>query len=136
MNAPPPPSDLDAGTQQGHMELLRLLESHPEFSQRQLAAAMGVSVGKTHYLLKALLKKGWVKAKNFQRSDHKLGYLYVLTPSGVNSRLQLTRSFLAHKEAEYEALRMQIKLLRDELTAQADAAGTQPQSRKSTGAHP
>ena len=38
---------------------MRLLEQHPEYSQRQLAIALGVSLGKTHYLLKALLGKGW-----------------------------------------------------------------------------
>lgn len=100
-----------------HLELLRLLEQHPEYSQRQLAVALGVSLGKTHYLLKALLGKGWVKAQNFQRSDRKLGYLYVLTPHGVRQRLQLTQSFLVRKEREYETLKSQIVLLREELAA-------------------
>ena len=103
-----------------HLELLRLLEQHPEYSQRQLAVALGVSLGKTHYLLKAVLGKGWVKAQNFQRSNHKLGYLYVLTPQGVRQRMQLTKSFLARKEREYEMLRNQIALLREELAAQTD----------------
>jgi EPS-associated MarR family transcriptional regulator len=101
-----------------HLELLRLLEQHPEYSQRQLASAMGVSLGKTHYLLKALLGKGWVKAQNFRRSDQKLGYLYVLTPQGVRQRLQLTQSFLARKESEYDMLKTQIVSLREELAAQ------------------
>ena len=103
-----------------HLELLRLLEHHPDYSQRQLAIAMGVSLGKTHYLLKALLGKGWVKAQNFKRSDQKLGYLYVLTPQGVGQRLQLTRSFLARKETEYDMLKTQIMLLREELAAQIE----------------
>src|ERR1700754_5214170 len=97
-----------------HLELMRLLEQHPEYSQRQLSAALGVSLGKTHYLLKSLLTKGWVKAKNFQRSDNKLGYLYVLTPHGVRQRLRLTQSFLERKELEYEMLRDQIAMLREE----------------------
>ena len=119
MNAEPP--TLTAGAiPAAHLELLRLLEQHPEYSQRQLAAALGVSLGKTHYLLKALLGKGWVKAKNFQRSDNKLRYLYVLTPHGVRQRMQLTRSFLARKEREYEMLNSQITLLRQELAAHAE----------------
>lgn len=100
------------------IELLRLLEQHPEHSQRQLATALGVSLGKTHYLLKALLGKGWVKAQNFKRSDNKVGYLYVLTPQGVGQRLKLTQSFLVRKELEYEMLKNQIVLLREELAAQ------------------
>ena len=119
MNTAPPTHTADA-IPAGHLELLRLLEQHPEYSQRQLAAALGVSLGKTHYLLKALLSKGWVKAKNFQRSDNKLRYLYVLTPQGVRQRMQLTRSFLARKEREYEMLNSQITLLRQELAAQAE----------------
>ena len=112
------PSDSADATSPAHIELLRILEKHPEYSQRQLAVALGVSLGKTHYLLKALLAKGWVKAQNFQRSDRKLGYLYVLTPRGVRQRLQITRSFLAHKEREYRMLTSQIVLLREELAAQ------------------
>ena len=105
------------------VELLRLIEAHPDYSQRQLARALGVSLGKTHYLLKALLGKGWVKAQNFQRSDHKLGYLYVLTPSGIRKRLDLTQAFLARKEREFVRLRTQIAALRKDL---ADQGGPRP----------
>lgn len=117
MNTAPPSDSADAASP-AHIELLRILEKHPEYTQRQLAVALGVSLGKTHYLLKALLAKGWVKAQNFQRSDRKLGYLYVLTAQGVRQRLQITRSFLAHKEREYHMLTTQIVLLRQELAAQ------------------
>jgi len=113
-----PRSPIPNASQTAHLDLLRLLEQHPEYSQRQLAVALGVSLGKTHYLLKALLGKGWVKAQNFQRSDRKLGYLYVLTPQGVRQRLRLTQSFLVRKEREYEMLKSQIVSLREELAAQ------------------
>ena len=100
------------------LELLRLLEHHPEYSQRQISSALGVSLGKAHYLLKALLDKGWVKARNFKRSEHKARYLYVLTPSGMRQRLQLTHAFLARKEREFDVLRAQIAALRAELASQ------------------
>src|SRR5438128_267671 len=100
------------------LELLRLLEEHPEYSQRQMSNALGVSLGKAHYLLRALLDKGWVKARNFKRSEHKARYLYVLTPHGVKQRLQLTRAFLARKEREYDQLLAQIAALRAELARQ------------------
>lgn len=102
------------------LELLRLLEEEPELSQRELARRMGVSLGKTHYLLRALLEKGLVKANNFRASERKLGYAYVLTPSGVRERMELTRAFLARKEHEYVELRAQISRLRAEL-AREDA---------------
>ena len=97
------------------LQLLRLLEEHPDVSQRELSRLMGVSLGKTHYLLRALLERGWVKAQNFSRSDRKLGYAYVLTPNGVRERMKLTRSFLARKEREYVELQTQISALRKEL---------------------
>ena len=79
---------------------------------------MGVSLGKTHYLLRALLEKGWVKMQNFSRSDRKLRYAYVLTPNGMRERMKLTRNFLARKETEYLELKTQISMLRDELAEQ------------------
>lgn len=98
-----------------HLELLRLIEQHPEYSQRQLSVSLGISLGKTHYVMKALLDKGLVKAQNFRRSDRKLGYLYVLTPQGVRQRFKLTQNFLAHKEREFEMLQSEISTLREEL---------------------
>ncbi|MDE2082565.1 MAG: MarR family EPS-associated transcriptional regulator [Burkholderiales bacterium] len=113
-------TDVDPG-HAVQLALLRLLERHPDYSQRQLAVELGVSLGKAHYLLKAVLGKGWVKAKNFKRSDRKLGYLYVLTPQGVRQKLDLTQSFLLRKEREYEMLKSQILSLREELAANARA---------------
>lgn len=113
----------------GMLELMRLLEQHPDYSQRQLSVAMGVSVGKTHYLLKALVNKGLVKAKNFRGSNNKAGYLYVLTPAGVKRRWHLTREFLSRKEQEYSNLKSQIAALRNEV-ATAESIG-RPQSAAS-----
>lgn len=121
MNAPyESPLDGDDATA---VALLRLIEAHPDYSQRQLAIELGVSLGKTHYLLKALLAKGWVKAKNFKRSNHKLGYLYVLTPNGIGHRLQLTQAFLTRKQKDFISLRSQIEALEIEL-AQQRGSGT------------
>ncbi len=82
-----------------HWNVLKVLEPQPQLSQRELALRLGVSLGKTHYLMKALVEKGWVKAGNFRRSDNKWAYLYLLTPDGVGERLRLTRAYLARKEA-------------------------------------
>lgn len=102
---------------EAHLRLLKLIEAKPDASQRDLARELGVSLGKTHYLLKALLDKGLVKMANFRRNDNKLAYVYTLTPSGIAARLSLTRAFLQHKEAEYIALHREIAQLRQELEA-------------------
>lgn len=114
-----------------HYRVLRLIEEQPEISQRELARTLGVSLGKTHYLLKALLDKGLVKANNFRRNDNKLAYAYLLTPSGITAKLELTRAFLRLKEAEYHAARDEIERLRNELGSaaeEADAAARQDAS--------
>jgi len=105
----------DAVGRDAHFCLLCLIEEHLDYSQRRLAEAMGVSVGKAHYLLKALFDKGLVKAANFGRSTQKLDYLYCLTPAGVRHRVQLTRVFLQRKEQEFESLRSEIARLKSSL---------------------
>ena len=98
-----------------HLKALRLLEQNPEMTQRELAEALGVSVGAANYCLKALVEKGWVKLENFQKNPNKLGYLYLLTPMGIAAKAQLTASFLRRKMEEYEALRTEIEHLRAEV---------------------
>ena len=98
------------------LKALRLLEQNPDMTQRELAEALGVSVGAANYCLKALVEKGWVKLENFQKNPNKLGYLYLLTPMGISARAQLTAKFLRRKMAEYEALRAEI----DQLQAEVD----------------
>ncbi len=110
-----------------HLELLRLLERHPDYTQRQLSIALGLSLGKTHYLLRALLDKGLVKAQNFRRNDNKLGYLYVLTPSGMKQKVLMTKVFLAEKESEFDALSRQIAALRGELASRPGELASRPQ---------
>ena len=94
--------------------MLRLLDESPSRSQREVAHALGVSLGKANYVLKALLDKGLVKVQNFRDSPNKRGYAYLLTPEGVAARAELTRHFLARKIEEYDALRLEIERLRED----------------------
>jgi EPS-associated MarR family transcriptional regulator len=107
----PPAADPDATP----LAVLRLLTERPEISQRELSIALGLSLGKTHYTLRALLDRGLVKAGNFRRSDRKLAYAYLLTPAGMTEKLRLTRGFLRRKEAEFEHLQTTIAALRAEV---------------------
>jgi EPS-associated MarR family transcriptional regulator len=100
---------------QAHLQVLKLLSEEPELSQRQLAERLGVSVGKTNYLIKSLVEKGHVKVQNFRQTPNKLKYAYLLTPEGLYTKLQLTRNYLARKEQEYNALKSEIAAIRAEL---------------------
>jgi EPS-associated MarR family transcriptional regulator len=102
-----------------HFRVLRLLQENPEMSQRELAEAVGVSVGGIHYVLNALIDKGMVKLGNFTAAEDKRRYAYVLTPKGIARKAALTRAFLARKMEEYAALREEIEALRVEIAAKA-----------------
>jgi EPS-associated MarR family transcriptional regulator len=106
-------------------ELLRELEGQEFTNQRVLADRLGVSVGKVNYCLKAVVERGWVKVNNFRRADNKLAYAYLLTPSGMRAKMQLTRAFLARKELEFEQLQHEIAALRHEVSEE-DALDGKP----------
>ena len=95
--------------------LLKLLEEHPESTQRELAAAMGISLGKANYCINALIEKGMVKTDNFRRNPHKGVYAYLLTPEGVQEKARVTVRFLHRKIAEYDTLQAEIAALRREV---------------------
>jgi EPS-associated MarR family transcriptional regulator len=94
------------------LDLLRKLESNPEYTQRELSREMGVSLGKVNYCLKKLNEKGWVKLSNFSHNPNKMGYAYLLTPQGIEEKTRLTSSFLKRKVIEYEILKKEINALK------------------------
>ena len=97
---------------------LKILEQQPNLTQRQLSEALGVSLGKTNYLLKSLIDVGWIKLDNFQKSDNKWGYAYLLTPTGVTEKAAITLRFLKRKKQEYSDLQSEIARLQQEVRQQ------------------
>ena len=98
-----------------HLKVLRQLEHNPDQTQRDLAEALGVSLGKTNYCIQALLAKGLLKIGNFHRQKNKRVYTYLLTPEGLAAKAALTARFLKRKMHEYEMLRQEIESLAAEL---------------------
>ena len=49
---------------------LKILEKKPETNQRDLAKISNLSLGKIHYILKELKKKGIIKVKNFRNQNY------------------------------------------------------------------
>lgn len=106
--------------------LLRALEQDPAVSQRALARALGISLGKVNYCLRALIARGWVKAGNFARSERKSAYAYLLTPAGLAAKARITRRFLHQRLAEYKALQDEIETLRRDLAARPRTPAASP----------
>jgi len=117
---PPLAPELDTASA---LEAMRLLAARPNLSQRELSRALGLSLGKTHYVLHALLDKGLLKIRNFRRNDNKVAYAYLLTPKGMKEKMLLTRRFLVRKEAEFHLLQASIAQLRSEISS-AEPLGT------------
>lgn len=106
-----------------HFRVLRLLESRPDASQREIAEELGVSLGAINFCVKALIGKGHIKLANFKASKNKLGYVYVLTPEGIAHRAGLAVRFIERKMAEYDAIRTELEQLQDEFAEPPGAAG-------------
>jgi EPS-associated MarR family transcriptional regulator len=106
------------------LKLMRLLEANPSMSQRDVASAFGISVGKVNYCLKALAHKGWIKANRFRSSRNKAAYRYLLTPRGIEQKAVLTARFLRIKMREYETLRAEIAQLRREVSRGGEGTAT------------
>lgn len=105
-------------TDEYRYKILKLVEENPEISQRELAEALGISLGKVNYCIKALIKVGVLKVSNFKNSKNKLAYMYLLTPTGIEEKTKITIRFLKNKMQEFEVLRREINILQLEVTEQ------------------
>ena len=95
--------------------LLDLVEQRRATNQREISSDLGISLGKTHYLISSLVSRGLIKIENFRHSENKKGYVYLLTPKGVKQKVEITREFLRRKEIEFNKIQSEIKELRQEL---------------------
>ncbi|OGW27636.1 MAG: MarR family EPS-associated transcriptional regulator [Nitrospirae bacterium GWC2_42_7] len=99
---------------ESHFKALRELERDSTLSQRDLSKKVGLSVGRVNYIINALLEKGYIKAQRFKNSKNKIGYMYILTPKGISEKIVQTQSFLHRKTEEYERLKAEIEMLKNE----------------------
>ena len=97
------------------LQVMAHLQENPQDTQRAIAGKLGVSLGSVNYCIKALVSRGFLKVENFRKSANKLGYAYLLTPSGVHEKASLTVSFLKRKQREYAELEVEIAALREEV---------------------
>lgn len=112
---PPTPEKRLAGFQEEiQFEVLRRLHQSPDLSQRILSKELGISLGSINFCFQALVEKGWIKMQNFSQSQHKLRYVYLLTPAGIAEKSKLTAEFLKRKTEECVALKAQIEALQAE----------------------
>ena len=102
------------------LQILQVLDGKADVSQRDLARELKISLGSANYCINALIEKGFIKLDRFYKSSNKIGYLYVLTPEGIQARLNLTREFIQHKRTEYARLEQEIAEFQSKLEAEAN----------------
>ena len=115
-----------------YFRVMRLLQDNPQMTQRELAHALGISLGGVNYCMKALIAQVWVKIQNFRNSQRKIAYAYLLTPKGITEKAALTTGFLRRKMQEFEGLKAEIRSLQQDLGKTSPAS----QAAEDSANHP
>jgi len=90
--------------------LLTELQNSSDSTQRDLSRKLNVSLGKVNYLLKELMKRGFISVKSFSSNPQKIKKVrYFLTQKGFNARVDLLHYFLKKKETEYQQLKSELE---------------------------
>ena len=73
------------------LHIIREVGENPDLNQRLLSKRLNISLGKTNYLIKELIKKGLLKAASFSRNPKKAKAIkYILTKKGIRKKTVLT----------------------------------------------
>nr|WP_239029988.1 bifunctional sulfate adenylyltransferase/adenylylsulfate kinase [Nereida sp. MMG025] len=88
--------------------LLRELDRAEDASQRAMATAIGVSLGRLNTLLRTATDAGFVKISDRDSADKRQRYAYSITTKGAAEKNRLTDRFLTRKFAEYDALHAEL----------------------------
>lgn len=92
------------------LSVIKEIEANPSITQRAVSKKLGISLGKTNYLLRELIAKGMIKGESFSANPGKLKKIsYALTPKGFEEKMRLTYHFLRKKEMEYRLLKEEWK---------------------------
>jgi len=92
-----------------YLNIIRKISKDSNISQREISTELGISLGKVNYCLRALKEKGFIKIKNFKKSENKMKYFYILTPKGISEKTKITIRFMKQKMREYDELKKEIK---------------------------
>jgi len=91
--------------------ILRVLSNKDNFTQRGLSSHLNFSLGKTNYLIKILIQKGFIEIRNFTEGDQKLNkFKYIITRKGFEHKLRLAYYYLKIKEKEYFDLKNEFEI--------------------------
>ena len=94
--------------------ILRILYTDESPTQRDLSSHLGMSLGKTNYLLKVIIQRGLVSIKHFTEGGQRAKKLkYYVTKKGIETKLSYTYYYLKRKEDEYLRLKKEAEEIAD-----------------------
>ncbi len=102
------PANFSAEEQDQLFRLLRQLDGNSAATQRDMAAEIGVSLGRLNTLLRSATDAGLVERTSKESTDKRQRVAYALTFKGASEKNRLTDIFLARKFAEYDALHAEL----------------------------
>ena len=102
------PTSMSTEDEDHLFRLLRQLDLTPAASQRALAAAVGMSLGRLNGLLRAATDAGFIEVTDHDCADKRKRVAYALTLRGGSTKNRLTNAFLKRKFAEYDALHAEL----------------------------
>lgn len=109
-------TDADNRDEEVRLKLLKMLDrGQAEWTQRDLAKNLGISLGKTNYCIRELVKEGYIKVGSIKNADNKTVHAYTLTRQGMEEHFRLLVHFLSRKLREYDTLRKEIEEINQEL---------------------
>ena len=94
----------DQSITEDQLDIMQIIEKDRNASQRLISQNSGFSIGKVNYCVKALIDIGFIKKHNFNNSNKKLNYAYILTPKGIQEKTAITKQFIIKKKQEYDKL--------------------------------
>ena len=98
-------------------DILNIIDSKENPSQREIAKEVGISLGLVNTLLKKCAKNGLIKIERINSRNIK----YFLTPAGIKEKTKktityVTKSYQTIKEVEAKVLKLALRAEREEKT--------------------
>lgn len=92
---------------QRELQVLEHIENNPDVTQSTLADHLGVAVGTVNFVVKRMIKKGYIRVKQLERRRLK----YVITPEGIALRTKLAMVSIRYSMQLYRETRLEAQKL-------------------------
>ena len=105
---PHPEAEINPAEEDLLFRLLRQIDLTPDASQRTIASALGISLGRLNAQLRNAAEAGLIKISERSGPDRRQRFAYAITSRGAATKMRLADQFLARKFDEYDALHAEL----------------------------